>query len=410
MNETVLDNGEEFKPLALFHGEVDKIGVLARYAESRAIRIVASRLKLMDRSDDGLTDTEALLIGQAALATGLSPFQPQPELWYWITVKNDDKRILTLMRGRDGTEMLADRAARNAGNRLSPPRYREIIDEAERQTLGIPRGAMASEASIENYLDTRAYYQRRNQLKDEGMSSEEIDKRVGKAPPCHVGIGILEKHEIEKFSKGYGAKMPLINRVRKRAKAEAQKPWAARLDLMTLMKDRSPDLDDYIVEGEWRDALVKEMDAEQLVTAAEKGKADLFGVDCPACGMQLPDPPPMDCPFCGVKGIGYKLASEKKPEPAPKAKVEPEIKPGEVDDPRIFTDIILNKIVEERLAPDIEEAKAVLKRSPWASKSVILKGQKEIVLWYRLYLGQIDRGIAPAEAARLATSDMKTMA
>ena len=413
MAETVLENNDEFKPLALFHGEVDKTGVLARYAESRAVQIVASRLKLTARGEHGLTDTEALVIGQAALATGLSPFQPQPELWYWVRVK-DGKRTLTLMRSRDGTEMLADKAARNAGNRLLPPRYREIIEGAERERLGIPAGALASEATIENYLDTRTYYQRRNQLKDEGMSSTEIDKRLGKSPPCHTGIGILEKHEMQKFAKGYGAKMPHINRVRKRAKTEAQKPWAARLDLMALMKDRSPDLDDYIVEGEWMDVLVEDMSPEQIAEMAEEGEATLYGVSCPACGSQLPDPPPMDCPHCKVQGIGHKLASAEKPKPEPtiepEVQPEPEIKPGEVSDPRTFTATVLNKIVEARLAPDIEEAKSVLKRSPWASKSVTLRGYKQVILWYRLYLGQVDRGIDPAEAALKATSDMQTMA
>lgn len=430
MTDSILENNDEFKPLALFHGEVDKTGVLARYAESRAVRIVASRLKLTDRGEHRLNDTEALVIGQAALATGLSPFQPQPELWYWVRVK-DGKRTLTLMRSRDGTEMLADRAARNAGNHLLPPRYREITDDKERARLGIPAGALASEASVENYLDTRSYYQRRNQLKDEGMSSTEIDKRLGKSPPCHTGIGILETHEIQKFSKGYGAKMPHINRVRKRAKTEAQKPWAARLDLMALMKDRSPDLDDYIVEGEWMDILVEEMSPEKIAEMAKEGAATLYGLDCPACGAQLNDPPPMDCPHCGVKGIGHKLATvnggniatatvdeaafvdEPDEEIAgadKKTKPEPEIKPGEVSDPRTFTDPLLDKIVEARLAPDIEEAKSVLKRSPWASKSVTLRGHKKVVLWYRLYLAEVDRGADPAKAARIATSDMGAMA
>lgn len=153
-----------------------------------------------------------------------------------------------------------------------------------------------------------------------------------------------------------------------------------------------------------------EFSREEKIERAEEAARAIFGIECPSCGSQLSDPPPMDCPHCGVKGIGHKLASAEKTKPEPTTEPEPDIKPEEVSDQRTFTDTVLNKIVDARLAPDIEEAKSVLKRSPWASKSVALKGHKKVILWYRLYLGQVDRGTDPAEAARIATDDMETMA
>ena len=69
----------ESKAVALYHGDVgsEAPALLDRLQESKAVRIVANRVALTDPSKDPVNQVESLLVAQAAMATGLSPFPPQ---------------------------------------------------------------------------------------------------------------------------------------------------------------------------------------------------------------------------------------------------------------------------------------------------------------------------------------------
>ena len=96
---------EQEKSVALFHGEADH-HALARYAESRVVRALAARIRAIDNRKIPLNEMEATLTAQAAIGSGLNPFPPSQELWSWVTVKAD-KRVLTVMRARDGSLKIA---------------------------------------------------------------------------------------------------------------------------------------------------------------------------------------------------------------------------------------------------------------------------------------------------------------
>ena len=147
-------NGE--KAVALYREEADKVHPLARFGESRVVRAFASRIMALDNRKVPLNEAEAMLTAQAAIATKLDPFPPAQELWSWVQIRRGEdgkeKRILTIMRGRDGTLKNAKKNAKNDGTHLFPPRYRLIEDEAERARRRIPKDAMAFDCKVEDYL------------------------------------------------------------------------------------------------------------------------------------------------------------------------------------------------------------------------------------------------------------------
>lgn len=172
------DQNGTTKAVALYHGEASAVNPLARYGSSRAVRVVADRIVATDSSRNRLNVEEALLVAQATLSTGLSPFQPQPELWTWVKIAQDGRRFLTIMRGRDGTIRLAQEAAQKSGTYLMPPRYREITDESERARLQIPKGALAVEAEVEDHQTSSEWWRRFELMKTAGYPPEEIDRRL----------------------------------------------------------------------------------------------------------------------------------------------------------------------------------------------------------------------------------------
>jgi len=248
------------KAVALYHGEASAVNPLARYGSSRAVRVVADRIVATDSSRNRLNVEEALLVAQATLSTGLSPFQPQPELWTWVKIAQDGRRFLTIMRGRDGTIRLAQEAAQKSGTYLMPPRYREITDESERARLQIPKGALAVEAEVEDHQTSSEWWRRFELMKTAGYPPEEIDRRLDRNPPKDLGIGILTVEEMHAFDRQPGGnRMPHVNRVRKRAYVEALKArWAPRIDIAALSEGAPSSTDDYIIEGEWMEVTPEE--------------------------------------------------------------------------------------------------------------------------------------------------------
>ncbi len=250
------------KAVVLYRGATDRHAVLARYGSAKLVRIQAERLQMTEKGKNGLEWPEALLVAQASLATGLSPFEPQPELWHWIAIKGDGKRQLTIMRGRDGTIRLAEEAARRDGTYLMPAKFTQIIDSREKTELGFGPDDLVWKAQIFDHRTADEYYRRRKDLKEEGLSSDEIDHKLGGEPASDVGYGYMPVKEMSEINqKSYGKlKFPHVNRVQKRAQVEAlKKRWASHIN-MTALADLAPtDDESYSVEGEWREIAVDDL-------------------------------------------------------------------------------------------------------------------------------------------------------
>lgn len=267
MSENV---SEPSRAVALYHGPATDASPLARYGTSKAVRIVADRMMRVEKGAQGLTQDEALLVAQAALATGLSPFEPQPELWHWIAVK-DGRRMLTIMRGRDGTIRLAEEAARRDGTYLLPARFTQIKDQAEKQSLGFEPTELVFRCDATDKRTSDEYYQRRKELSEEGLSSQQIDERLGTFPPGDTGYGSMSMSEMAALNKGQN-KMPHVNRVRKRAYIESLKQkWAAHVNMEALTENAPTDPEAYLIEDEWLDAELDES-GRVVVTGTTKGK------------------------------------------------------------------------------------------------------------------------------------------
>lgn len=254
----MIENSKALIP-ALFHGDEGEVNnALARYKTARAVRIVADRVGKTDKSEAGRTESECLLIAQAALATGLSPFEPQPELWHWVRVANDGRRFLTLMRGRDGTSRIAEENARRAGTYLYDPVYTLITDKKQLAALGFQENDLVVQARVSNHAEVMEYYGRRKLLADEGLTTDEIDQRVGDKEPASVGYGYISADEMKKLDTKYGKpdrnKMPHINRCEKRALVEAYKrKWAPQISIAALSAGEPENIDAYAIDTEWRE-------------------------------------------------------------------------------------------------------------------------------------------------------------
>ena len=82
------------KAVVLYSGQAERHAVLARYGSAKLVRVMAERIQLTEKGKHGLEWHEALLVGQASLATGLNPFEPQPEIWHWIQMKKNKSGVL----------------------------------------------------------------------------------------------------------------------------------------------------------------------------------------------------------------------------------------------------------------------------------------------------------------------------
>ncbi|MCJ7831355.1 MAG: hypothetical protein MUP86_02395, partial [Dehalococcoidia bacterium] len=293
-------NGQE-KAVVLYKGDAEAVHPLARYGESRVVRIVADRLVLTDNRKNRLNREEALLTAQCAIACQLNPFPPNPELWAWVTVRADGKRDLTLMRGRDGSVKIAMRNAKAQNTYLLSPRFRLVTDVSERERLHIPEGALAFYCTSEDYLSITTWQSMVTTMKDAGVSAEKLLEKAGD-PPSDWGIGYVSAEEMENLEwyhdragkriKKLEVKMTHVERAQKRAyMATLRKRWAAYQEPEEVAS--SLDTDAYIVEGEWMEAPTQEApegdkSPEEKAVEEEDAKETLFSPEPPAKPKEWP--------------------------------------------------------------------------------------------------------------------------
>lgn len=271
-----MENGNEEKALApLYRGEAAEQHPLARYGESRVVRALADRIEITDKRKVPLNRNEAILTAQAAVAYRLDPFMG--ELWSWVQ-QFGSRRVLTIMRGRDGTLKIAKQNAAANNTYLMAPRFELVVDESFRQQLRIPEGSMACMCYQQDKLSLNEYYANITTLKDAGFSAAKIEAQVGE-PPADEGLGILTAQEIANLDKASN-KMTHLERVQKRAHMAAlRKRWAAAE--FGTVEQASVDTDDYIIEGEWLEIDFAEKEAnktkEEKESEAAQGSDVLYG-------------------------------------------------------------------------------------------------------------------------------------
>jgi hypothetical protein len=270
------------KAVALYHGEARP---LAKYGESKVVRIVKDRIMALDARKEKLNDLEALTLAQCAVATRMSPFPPENELHAWVKVFQG-KRTLTIMRGRDGSLKRAKENMAKVGTHMESPRFRQLIDPVERQSRLVPDGALAYDCAVSDYLSLQTYFSAWATMKDSGLSGEAILRELGPQPADH-GLGVLTAEEIdhnEYYTDAGGKKHKQEikynheERCRKRALIAALRVrWMA--DEAVIEGDLDADVDDYIIDSEWRLIEPPKLatTTEERGSRAAKGATDLFG-------------------------------------------------------------------------------------------------------------------------------------
>jgi hypothetical protein len=273
------------KALALFHGDAGDAHPLARWGEARVVRALATRVMLTDGRKVPLNEGEAILVAQAALAYRLDPFMG--EIVAWVKEQQSGRRILTVMKGRDGVLKIAKANAAVEGTYLENPRFYRVIEEQRKLALGAGKDDMVIECWVPDKKSTDSYYERIAICKEAGYSKVEIDEKVGATPPADYGLGIVTADEIENRhyyhnNKGertgtIDVKFTDVELCQKRAMMAAlRKRWAAQEFLEPV--GGSTDTDDYIVDAEWM--VVEPEKATDPVERAERaqaGREALFG-------------------------------------------------------------------------------------------------------------------------------------
>lgn len=276
---------ENEKAVALFHSEAHP---LARWAESKVVNVFADRIMATDGRKIPLNRDEAITTAQAALAYRLDPFMG--EITSWVTVRQDGRRILTVMKGRDGILKIAKANARAEGTYLENPRFFMLVEETKRARLHVEEGDLAFECFVPDKKSTDSYYERVAILKEAGFTKEEIDAKLGD-PPGDWGLGIVSKDEIEnrhwyhdksgKRLRKIEVKYSDVELCRKRALMAALRVrWVAQE--FPEPTSASADTDDYIIDGEWM-MLEPEKNADPVERqrAAQRGSAALYGTEDP---------------------------------------------------------------------------------------------------------------------------------
>lgn len=274
---------EQEKAVALYHGEAKP---LAKYGESKVVRIVKDRIMALDARKEKLNDLEALTLAQCAVATRMSPFPPDNELHAWVKV-SQGRRTLTIMRGRDGSLKRAKENMAKAGTHMESPRFRLITDKVERASLLLNETDLAYDCAVSDYLSLQAYFASWATLKDAKLTGQEILAQLGPVPADH-GLGVMSADEIERlewYKDDQGKKVRKqevkynhVERCQKRA-------LMASLRIRWLSDEAQPDeeilsdVDDFIIDSEWKLIEPPKVAAttEERGSRAAKGATDLFG-------------------------------------------------------------------------------------------------------------------------------------
>ena len=243
------------KSVVLYREDVesDSTNILARYQSSRAVRIVTDRLMVLDTQ--GLSKTQCAMVAQCALSNHLNPFPPRPDIHYWLSEVYDpiQKRKvikLNMQENREATIRIAEMNAKREGTYLHAPRYLHITDETEKESLGFDIKDKVCLATVSDHRQVTEYFDRRRESKEEGMTSEMIDERLGIEPESYQGYGSVNLVDQAKCRKG---NFSVVNKVQKRAYVEALKQKYARLiDYDALIAGAPDDDAAYVIDGEWK--------------------------------------------------------------------------------------------------------------------------------------------------------------
>jgi hypothetical protein len=278
---------EQTNEVVLYAGPA---AALARYGETAVVRAVAKRVELYHRGKEPLLPQEALLIAQAAVYHDLDPDPAMGELQWWTQDKREKveepgpggrsievwrpRRVLTIMRGKRGNELVANENLQALGSYMDSPRYRLVTDTDERARCRAKDGDLVIECRVSHYRETQDYFNRRTILRDEKMTSKDIDSRIGAEPPSVPGIGILTAEEMAELEKSKN-KMTHVERCQKRAKRAAMENagWLRRPQRQ--LEAQNLDLSKYAVDGEWIEVVAR--DPSATAKAAERSSTDLYG-------------------------------------------------------------------------------------------------------------------------------------
>lgn len=372
------------RPLAL-SGEM--VTALQRFRTSGEVRVLGERVQFLSRgSGDELNMPEAIAVAAYALTYGLDPMQ---QIHHW-----HDGDELVIYRGRDGTEDLAHRAAKQMGTSLSSPQY-YMVDQETKRLLDIPEDALALEARIKDDREVNAYVNRMVKYKGIGFEPERILEIMGGPEPYYSGIGVMYPDEIERYnkprwfhyctenkaantyttSKGkkrrvlYGfdpcpdcnrdswaepPKWTPAERTRKRANTAALQKWAARYNAFDQVAGAPHSLDKYAIAGEWKELA----DPEERQQRAKKAASDL-GWD-----YEPPEPPPPPSEEAPApKGNGSPSSSKK---------AKPSERPWKAE------------LIRSRFEISIEKYKGVRKD--------VMRGEMELWQYVRWQLGECFAG------------------
>ena len=250
---------EESKLPVLYRGTADPANPLKRYHSSRSVRIVADRIMELDTK--GLQQHEGILVAQACLVHRLNPYPPRPEIHYWIDIWHDrqtglEKRRLNIMENREATIRKAEENARREGTYLEAPRFFHITDNTTKESLGFDATDKVCRCEVSDHRQVVEYFKQRLQFKDEGLTSKEIDKRIGEVPDHYTGYGSLTSKEVTDCKK---AKFPAVNKLQKRAYVEALKQkWGALVNMDELIAGAPDDDDEYVIDAQWTTAEISD--------------------------------------------------------------------------------------------------------------------------------------------------------
>ena len=311
----------------------DQITALSRYRTAQEVRILAERVEFLSKGNPNPpTLNECIAIAAYALYYGLDP--GTNELHHWIQMKGK-VRQLTIYRGRDGTESLATRAAKQAGSHLYPPRYFEV-DVERKKALGIPVDALAIDALVSDYKSYGEYIDRGLKWKEMGFSPDKIEKLLG-PEPSYSGIGVVTAPEMERRnnpswlhkcqnaeenkialkrtgasgnpytlklrrltgfddcpdcghnSKAEPSKWNNAELCRKRAYVAAIQKWAARYDPSDLVGARH-EAAAFAIAGEWRDVTDDPDSQPDPPSGVEPSDDGIITIDTTPSDVTPPDP------------------------------------------------------------------------------------------------------------------------
>lgn len=274
----MMKENKQTKMPVLYRGTVDHANPLARYHSSRAVRIVTDRILALDTQ--GLNKMQGAMVAQCALANHLNPFPPRPDLHYWLSevwdpIKKCKVIKLNIMEQREATIRNAETNAKREGTYLHAPKFTHIIDDTHKEQLGFDVVDKVCHARISDHRQVKEYFDRRRELKEEGMSSEDIDKRLGIEPEYYEGYGNLNPKEQEACKKG---RYSGVNKVQKRAYVEALKQkWARMIDYDEMIAGAPENDEDYVIDGEWQMAEIDDDDSSFDREESQKASEALFG-------------------------------------------------------------------------------------------------------------------------------------